>query len=100
MMHSLMQALHPQPAMDEKPENSSALSQERCADRHPFEGRVFGPSRKEMTMLKTKPFDYPQQIPTIVKAMVGTETANGGQERTMDGQGKGGSGGVDLGGRR
>src|SRR3546814_9862675 len=76
MMHSPMQASRPQPAMDEKPENFPALSQERCADRHPFEGHVSAP-HKEMTMLQTKAFDYQQQIPAIVKAMVGAETAIG-----------------------
>src|SRR3546814_2000966 len=30
-----------------------------------------------MTMLQTKAFDYQQQIPAIVKAMVGAETAIG-----------------------
>src|SRR3546814_14877139 len=75
-MHSPMQASRPQPAMDEKPENFPAPSQERCADRHPFEGHVSAP-HKEMTMLQTKAFDYQQQIPAIVKAMVGAETAIG-----------------------
>src|SRR3546814_12477406 len=76
MMHSPMQASRPQPAMDEKPENFPALSQERCADRHPFEGHVSAPHKK-MTMLHTKAFDHQKQIPTILTAMVGADTSTG-----------------------
>src|SRR3546814_14803914 len=95
-MHSPMQASRPQPAMDEKPENFPALSQERCADRHPFEGHVSAP-HKEMTMLQTKAFDYQQQIPAIVKAMVGAATA---RDRKSVVKGKRVSVRVDLGGSR
>src|SRR3546814_6687096 len=47
-----------------------------CSSDLPFEGHVSAP-HKEMTMLQTKAFDYQQQIPAIVKAMVGAETAIG-----------------------